>query len=143
MDLGSDKENRMAKRAVVKPKPAPRKPAKLSWGMIGLALTLVPLVIGGLLILAWALDMNLFELPQTQVYVGVFFILLGFAGSNAVQKNWNLTAAWLLMAAADFILLAWVNLYTQVLGFLLGGLGLILLLYEFYKRYQDQRKKIS
>jgi hypothetical protein len=133
----------MAKRAVVKPKPALRKATNHSWGMVGLALTLVPLVIGGLLILAWALDMNLFEQPSTQVYVGVLFVLLGFAASNALQNNWNLTAAWLLMAAADFILLAWVNLYTQVLGFLIGGLGLILLLYEFYKRFQDQRKKIS
>ena len=133
----------MAKRAIVKPKPAPRKPAKLSWGLVGLALTLVPLVIGGLLILAWALDMNLFEQPETQVYIGILFILIGFAASNAIQKNWNLLAAWLLMAAADLILLVWVNLYIQVLGFLLGGLGLTLLLYEFYKRYQEQRKKTT
>ncbi len=131
----------MAKRAVVKPKPAPHKSSRSSWGMVGLALTLVPLVIGGLLILAWALDLNLFELPQTQIYVGLLFILLGFGASNALQKNWNLMAAWLLLAGADFILLAWVSLYTQFLGFLVGGLGLILLLFEFYKRYRDQRQK--
>jgi hypothetical protein len=131
----------MAKRAVVKPKPVSHKYHRSSWGMVGLALTLVPLVIGGLLILAWALDLNLFEQPQTQIYVGLLFILLGFGASNALQRNWSLMAAWLLLAGADFILLAWVSLYTQILGFLVGGLGLILLLFEFYKRYQDQRQK--
>lgn len=130
----------MSKRAVVKPKPAPHRPAKLSWGPIGLALTLVPLVIGGLMILAWALDLNLFEQPQTQIYLGLLFILLGFSASNALQKRWLLLAAWLLLAVADFILLAWVNLYAQILGFLVGGLGIVLLLYEFFRRFQEQRR---
>ena len=130
----------MSKRAVLKPKPAPRKSSRPSWSLIGLALTLVPLVIGGLLILAWAMDLNLFDQPQTQIYVGVLFMMLGFAASNALQKRGLISVAWLLLAAADFILLAWVNLYIQILGFLLGGLGLVLLLYEFYRRYQEQRR---
>ena len=130
----------MAKRAVVKPKPAGRKSSKPYWGLVGLTLTLVPLVMGALLILAWALDMNLFDQPQTQIYVGLLFILLGFAASNALQKRGLITAGWLLLAAADFILLTWVNLYLQILAFLVGGLGLVLLLYEFYQRFQEQRR---
>lgn len=133
----------MAKRAVVKSKPAPHKPAKLSWGSFGLTLTLVPLVIGGLLILAWALDLNLFDQPQTQIYVGVLLILAGFATSNALQKKWISAAGWLLLGVADFILLAWMNLYTQILGILIGAIGVILLAYEFYLRYQEQHKKLA
>jgi membrane protein implicated in regulation of membrane protease activity len=96
-------------------------------------------VIGGLMILAWALDLNLFEQPQTQIYLGVLFILVGFGASNGLQKRWTIMAAWLLLAVADFILLAWVSLYTQILGFLVGGIGLVLLLVEFLRRFQQQR----
>ena len=51
-----------------------------------LTLTLVPVVIGFLLILAWALDFEILE-NQSEIQVGIFFILLGFALSNILQKS--------------------------------------------------------
>jgi len=59
-----------------------------------LALTLVPLVIGIILIGAWVLDLELLDNPQSQVTVGIFFFLLAFAASNAIQKRWRLAAGW-------------------------------------------------
>ncbi|HEY4759025.1 MAG TPA: hypothetical protein VIH42_00450, partial [Thermoguttaceae bacterium] len=47
-----------------------------------LSLTLVPLVIGIILIGAWVLDLELLENSQSQITVGIFFFLLAFTASN-------------------------------------------------------------
>jgi hypothetical protein len=81
-----------------------------------LSLTLVPLVIGIILIGAWVLDLELLENPQSQITVGIFFFLLTFTASNAIQKRWQLAAGWGLLALADIVTLAWLNLAAQIVA---------------------------
>ncbi len=111
-----------------------------------LALTLVPLVIGGLLILGWALDILLWE-NATQVYVGILFILASFAASNGLQKHWYAASGWALLAISDMLLLAVVNIFSQIAAIVLGAMGLLLLSMEFYRRWRersgDQHKPVK
>jgi hypothetical protein len=106
-----------------------------------LSLTLVPLVIGIILIGAWVLDLELLENPQSQITVGIFFFLLTFTASNAIQKRWQLAAGWGLLALADIVTLAWLNLAAQIVAILAGFVGVILLGIEFYKQYQVGKQK--
>jgi hypothetical protein len=106
-----------------------------------LALTLVPLVIGIILIGAWILDIELLDTPQSQVTVGIFFFLLTFTTSNVIQKRWRLSAGWGLLAIADIVTLAWLNLAAQVIAIGVGIIGLVLLGMEFYKQYQQDKAK--
>jgi low temperature requirement protein LtrA len=106
-----------------------------------LALTLVPLVIGIILIGAWVLDLELLENPQSQVTVGIFFFLLTFTASNAIQNRWRLAAGWGLLAVADLITLAWLNLAAQIVAISAGLIGLGMLGIEFYKQYQQGKAK--
>jgi len=101
-----------------------------------LTLTLVPLILGVLLIGAWAMDYTLFEDPQSQPLVGVMFFLLSFAASNALQKRWYLAAGWGLMMCADLVLLASLNLWAQILAIVLGVVGLGFITVEFFRQYQ-------
>lgn len=106
-----------------------------------LALTLVPFIIGVILIGAWVLDLELLDNPQSQVTVGIFFFLLAFTASNAVQKRWPLAAGWGLLATADLVTLAWLNLAAQIIAIGAGLIGLLLLGIEFYKQYQQGKKQ--
>jgi hypothetical protein len=101
-----------------------------------LTLTLVPLVVGILLIGAWVLDINIFKDVQSQVTVGILFFLFSFAASNALQKRWRLTIGWSLLMCADLVILAWRELLAQIVAIPLGGVGLILLVIEFYNQYR-------
>lgn len=106
-----------------------------------LALTLVPLVIGIILIGAWVLDLEILDNPQSQITVGIFFFLLSFTASNAIQKRWRLAIGWALLAIADIVTLAWLNVVAQGLALILGLVGAILLGIEFYKQYQQGKIK--
>lgn len=106
-----------------------------------LALTLVPFVIGIILIGAWVLDLELLEGPQSQVTVGIFFFLLTFTASNVIQKRWRLAAGWGLLAIADLVTLGWLNLAAQIVAILAGLVGVILLGVEFYQQYQQGKAK--
>lgn len=106
-----------------------------------LSLTLVPLVIGVILIGAWVLDLEFLENPQSQVTVGIFFFLLAFTMSNAIQKRWQLAAGWGLLAIADIVTLAWLNVAAQIIALSVGLVGIVLLGIEFYKQYREGRTK--
>lgn len=108
-----------------------------------LTLTLVPLVIGMILLGAWALDMELLPNPQAQITVSIFFFLLAFTTSNALQKRWRLTIGWGLLALASIITLAWLNVIVQGIVILCGLLGLVFLGIEFYHQYQAGKQKTS
>ena len=105
-----------------------------------LSLTLVPLVIGLILVGAWVLDLEILGDPQSQVIVGIFFFLVSFAASNALQKRWMLAGGWGLLAVADLVTLAWLNLAAQVIALGLGLVGVILLGIEFYNQYLQNKK---
>ena len=131
----------MAKKSTSKNKKAP--PAKKSspGRNVFLALTLVPLVIGLILIGAWVLDLEVLDTPQSQVTVGIFFFLISFAASNALQKRWRLAAGWGALAVADLVTLAWLNLAAQIVALLVGLIGVVLLGAEFYNQYQLNKVK--
>ena len=131
----------MAKKSTSKNKKAP--PAKKSspGRNVFLALTLVPLVIGLILIGAWVLDLEVLDTPQSQVTVGIFFFLISFAASNAFQKRWRLAGGWGALAVADLVTLAWLNLAAQIVALLVGLIGVILLGIEFYNQYQLNKVK--
>jgi len=104
-----------------------------------LALTLVPLIIGALLIGAWVLDILIFEDAQSQITVAFLFFLLGFAASNAMQKRWRLAAGWGLLMLADLVILAWLDVRAQTVAIGFGGVGVVFLAIEFYSQYQQGR----
>jgi hypothetical protein len=106
-----------------------------------LALTLVPLVIGIILIGAWVLDLELLENPQSQVTVGIFFFLLTFTASNAIQQRWRLAAGWGLLSLADIVTLAWLNLAAQIIALAAGFVGIVLLGIEFYQQYRHSKTR--
>jgi len=125
----------MAKKASKKKK----KKERSSLGKnILLTLTLVPVVLGLLLILAWALDFEILE-NQSEIQVGVFFLLFGFALSNVLQKKYGLAAGWGSLAVADLIILTWWNIWAQAMAAIAGLAGLIFLGIEFYKQYKQDK----
>ena len=123
-------------------KKAPKKNKKKKRSSLGknilLTLTLVPVVIGLLLILAWALDLEILE-NQSEIQVGIFFFLLGFALSNVLQKKYGLAAGWGALAIADLIILTWWNVWAQVIAAVAGLAGLVFLGIEFYKQYRQDK----
>jgi hypothetical protein len=102
-----------------------------------LTLTLVPLVVGILLIGAWVIDISILEDSQSQMLVGILFFLLSFAASNALQKRWRLAVGWGLLMCADLVILAWLELWAQTVAIGFGLVGLIFLAVEFYRQYQQ------
>jgi len=120
-------------------KPATKRtsPAK----NVFLSLTLVPLAIGIILIGAWVLDLKLLDNLQSQLTVGIFFFLLTFTTSNIIQKRWRLAAGWGLLAVADIVTLAWLNVAAQIIALSVGVIGVVLLGIEFYKQYQQGKTK--
>jgi hypothetical protein len=103
-----------------------------------LTLTLIPAIIGLLLIGAWILDILIFEDAQSQVIVGILFMLLGFTASNALQRHWRLAAGWGLLVIADLVVLLWLDVRAQIVAIALGLVGLILLAIEFYGQYRSR-----
>lgn len=119
-----------------------RKKTKQKSGNILLSLTLVPLVIGVLLIGAWAIDIYIFDAPETQTLTGMLFILVSFALSNIIQKKNRLAIGWSFLTVADIVLLLWIELWAQIIAIIIGVMGAGILLYEFYHRWQEERSNI-
>lgn len=110
-----------------------------SWTSSLLALSLVPTVIGFLLIGAWAFDLNIFGNPQSQSFVGILLILIGFTLSNAFQKKYSLAFGWALLTIADLIILLWVVFWAQVLALVIGLVGTGILFSAFYQHWKEER----
>lgn len=118
-----------------KSSPAADKPAGST---MALALTLVPMVIGLLLIGAWALDIQLVGTLENQALLGLLIILAGFTASNLLQRKWLAFAGWALITVADFLLLAVVDLRVQSAALALAVIGGICLLAEMARRLKAQ-----
>ena len=106
-----------------------------------LALTLFPLVLGLVLISAALVGISLWDAWVTQAMVGGLFVLVSFAASNALQKKWNLAAGWLLVGAAAGFGFSLAQTWATVVAFVLGGVGLYLLLTEFIKRGWERQRR--
>ena len=124
-----------SKKNTKKPSTKRSSPAK----NVFLALTLVPFVIGVIFIGAWVLDLEVLDTPQSQVTVGIFFFLISFVASNAIQKRWRLAAGWGLLAVADIVTLVWLNVAAQIVALSIGLIGVILLGIEFYSQFQQNK----
>ncbi|MBN1453923.1 MAG: hypothetical protein JW963_23105 [Anaerolineales bacterium] len=129
----------MTKKSTSKNKKIPPTKKSTPGRNVFLALTLVPLVIGLILVGAWVLDLEILGDAQSQVTVGIFFFLLSFAASNAMQKRWRLAAGWGALAIADIVTLAWLNVVAQIAALSVGLIGVILLGLEFYSQYQQNK----
>jgi hypothetical protein len=108
-----------------------------------LALTLLPLALGILLIIAWGFDFILWLSPEFQISLASFFILISFSASNLVQKNWLLAGGWLLVALADWLLLNRLDVASQAAGFGMGAAGLLVIAYEIFRRYKQTSKIVK
>ncbi|RPI81421.1 MAG: hypothetical protein EHM41_20685 [Chloroflexi bacterium] len=103
-----------------------------------LALTLVPLIAGGVLILLWAFDVELWEPPDTQLTVAVLFIFLSFAASNLIQRNWLPAVGWFLLMLADAVLLSQLRGPTQMIAIGIGIAALLLFAVEIFHRLRSR-----
>lgn len=106
-----------------------------------LALTLLPLVFGLVLIFTALAGLTLWGSGAAQAAVGGLLVLASFAASNALQKQWALAAGWLLLGVAVGLGFSLSQTWARVLTFLLGGLGLYLLLSEFIKRGWERQRR--
>ena len=131
----------MTKKSTSKNKRSDPQRRSTLGGNLLLTLTLVPLVIGIILIIAWALDISIFDEPQLHVTVGILFFLFSFTASNVLQKRWMLAAGWGLLMSADIIILAWLHVWAQSAALVVGLSGVVLLGIEFYRQYQLGRAK--
>ncbi len=128
---------KISKKNLANKKPENTQPLLIS---ILLTLTLVPMVIGILMIGAWALDIELWEDPQAQVIIGLLFILISFAVSNALQKKWRLAAGWSVLAISDVILLLWLNVTVQIIALVLAAVGVVILILEFISQWKKNKR---
>lgn len=131
----------MTNKATSKNKPSSSRRKSSPGKNLLLTLSLVPLVIGFLLIGAWVLDISILDESQLHVTVGILFLLLSFTLSNSIQKRWRLTVGWGLLMCADIIILIWFNVWAQMFALGVGFLGVVLIGIEFYKQYQQGKTK--
>lgn len=111
-----------------------------AWRQILLALTLVPLVAGGVLILLWAFDVFLWQPPDNQLTVAVLFVFFSFSASNFLQGKWLVGLGWFLLMIADGILLSQVRGTVQIAAIVVGIIALIIFAVEIILRLRSQRK---
>lgn len=106
-----------------------------------LVLTLVPLAAGVIVILSGLAGILFFASRTAHIVWGGLGILLSFALSNAVQKQWSLAAGWLLLALAIGLIFSRSESWLQVPAFLLGGVALYLLLSEMVTRGWERQAR--
>jgi hypothetical protein len=124
-----------------KPQPLHKKkiePASARWVRLGLALTLVPIIIGLILMIAWVLDYNLTGSLENQGLVGMAFLLASFALSNLLQKRWNLLIGWVLLLVSNLITLLFpTELMMQIISLVLLLGALAMLGTEYFHRIRE------
>lgn len=112
------------------------------WKRVFLLNTIIPLVLGLLLIAGALVDIVvLWGSALEQGLLGGALILASFAASNALEKKWSLAIGWALLAPTVW-LVGQPELWVRVVAYILGGLGLFFLSREFMRRFweQEQRK---
>lgn len=127
-------KNKSKKSAKIKQKPG-------GWKNLLLALSLVPLVAGIFLIIAWALDWDITGSLENQVFVGILFLLLSFTMSNLVQQRWLLGFGWLLLALADFLILLTLDSSIQITAVVIGIAGLVLIGFRYFQQISQRSTK--
>ena len=113
--------------------------AKTAW----LILTVMPLIMGVLLIFAWTMNYVVMRDGSMQVFTGILLFLFGFMASNALQKHWGSASGWGLLLLAALLLMIWLHLWAQIAAMLVGTAGLGLLILEFYRQYRHVERRGS
>jgi len=114
------------------------------WQQVLALLALVPLVVGALLILTTLTGLLVWSGPREQVIMGACYILLSFALSNALQKQWTLVAGWLLMGVAIWLGTHWTHLGLRIFAAAWAGVGVMLISKKFFqqrRQYLDQKAR--
>ena len=100
-------------------------------------LALVPLAVGVLLILSAFTGLYVWGTLVQQILTGGLYILLSFAASNALQKQWTLAGGWVLMGTAVWL---WLNVADANIAIVSGALvsiGIAVVVREFLLRRQQ------
>ena len=120
----------------------PQPPGK-NWQKQLLPATLTLLAAGLLLVFGAVFEITVWVSPPTQALAGGMLMLISFAASNALQKQWNLAAGWLLLGAAILLWFSWPQVWGRGLAYVLGGGGLFFLSKEFMDRFRQQQRRIA
>jgi len=113
---------------------ASRSSPKETWREVLQVLALVPLAVGGLLLLTAFTGAIVWDTAERQVVMGCLYILISFAASNAIQKQWLLTAGWLLLGFALWLFESGPDTSVRVLAAAIVSLSIALLVREFLRR---------
>ena len=97
-------------------------------------LAIIPLVVGGLLLLTAFTGLIVWDTAEYQVVMGCLYILISFAASNAIQKQWLLTAGWLLLGFALWLFESGPDTSVRILAAVIVSLSIGLLAREFLRR---------
>ena len=105
---------------------------------------LIPLVLGGLLILTDLTGAVVWGSAGQQLAMGSFYVLFSFALSNAFQKQWQLTLGWLVLGAALWLAISGSDHGVRIVAAALIALSIGVLAREFLRRrrqYLDSRTR--
>lgn len=105
---------------------------------------LIPLVLGGLLILTDLTGAVVWGSAGQQLAMGSFYVLFSFALSNAFQKQWQLTLGWLVLGAALWLAISGSDHGVRIVAAALTALSIGVLAREFLRRrrqYLDSRTR--
>ena len=105
---------------------------------------LIPLVLGGLLILTDLTGAVVWGIAGQQLAMGSFYVLFSFALSNAFQKQWQLTLGWLVLGAALWLAISGSDHGVRIVAAALTALSIGVLAREFLRRrrqYLDSRTR--
>jgi hypothetical protein len=124
----------MAAKRFIQNSSSQRGSSKPSWQKWLLLLAMVPLGVGILLIISAFTDAVVWETPRKQVMMGALYILASFVASNALQKQWMLTASWTLLGVAAWLGLSQQDTAFKILAAAFLGISVALLMREFLRR---------
>ena len=105
---------------------------------------LIPLVLGGLLILTDLTGAVVWGSAGQQLAMGSFYVLFSFVLSNAFQKQWQLTLGWLVLGAALWLAISGSDHGVRIVAAALTALSIGVLAREFLRRrrqYLDSRTR--
>ena len=114
------------------------QPQRPRWVNLLLALTLLPIISGGILLVTPLLGFNIFEPREMQWFFGLFLLFSGFALSNYLQKKWMLAVGWTALALCGVLLWFFSEIWIQAAAVALGCSGLASIVYEFWQRTREK-----
>ncbi len=114
--------------------PPSRSSQKKNWSEALQVLALAPLAVGVLLLLTALTGLLVWGSALGQIVAGIVYILLAFALSNAVQKQWGLAAGWLMVGGALWLELGLPVDAVRIAAGALAAVGVAILAREFLRR---------